>query len=184
MSNAPVVPEPELPKGLWGLFLLMGGLLIVLGILAAIVPFVAAYVAIKLCGGLLLVSGVVHAIAVFQARSWNGTFLHLFKAILAVAVGFFFLKDTDDAGGALMLLLAMYLVVGGLFRIFGSLLVRTPHWLMNVLGGVVSLVLGLMVSQNWPHEWWVIGVFIAIDLMFQGFSALSLALLLLFRRSP
>src|SRR5262245_10642814 len=176
MSNAPVPAGPGLPVALRGVFFLIGALLILLGLIAIVCSFVAGLAAVVLWGCLLLVSGVIHGIAVFQARGWSGAFLHLLMAVLGVVIGIFCLNHPAEALVALTELIAIFLVVGGLFRIFGGLLMHPSGWLWTVLSGVVGLLLGLMVWKQLPFSAeWLVGTFVGIDLMFQGFSAVSMA---------
>src|SRR5262245_9151399 len=170
MSQQPVISEPELPRHLWGLFLLVGVLLILLGFLAIVFSFFSGLATVMVYGALLLVSGVIHGIAVFQARTWNGVFLHLLMAVLGVAVGFFCLSNTETALRASTLLLAIFLVVGGLFRIFGAMLAHRRGWMVTVLSGVVGVLLGLLIWKMPNSDEWVIGTFVGVDLLFQGFS--------------
>jgi uncharacterized membrane protein HdeD (DUF308 family) len=46
-----------------------------------------------------------------------------------------------------------------------------------LLHGVVDLILGLLILNAWPEaSLWVIGLFVGIDLVFQGWSWIILAL--------
>ena len=64
-----------------------------------------------------------------------------------------------------------------MFRIVGSLVERFPHWGWIFAGGVLNLVLGLMIWQQWPVSgFWVIGLFVGIDMIFNGWTWIMLAL--------
>jgi uncharacterized membrane protein HdeD (DUF308 family) len=82
------------------------------------------------------------------------------------------------AGAAsLTLLLAALFLVSGLFRIGFALAVRIDGWGWQVLSGLVTFVLGLLISAGWPgSSIWVIGTFISIDLIFGGWSFIMIAL--------
>jgi uncharacterized membrane protein HdeD (DUF308 family) len=167
-------------------FLLIGVLLILLGVTAALLPFFAFWLTIKLLGVLLIVSGIAHGVAVFLARTWNGAYMELFKTILALTVGYVFVRYPADTGLFFVWFLAIYLIVGGLFRIFGSMLIRTPHWGVALFSGIVSFILGLMVVeyiQNSEQPQWILGIFIAVDLIFEGGTCVSLGMILLARRA-
>ncbi len=78
---------------------------------------------------------------------------------------------------ALTLLIAVFLMIGGLFRILTALTVRFHHWIWVLLNGVISLLLGVMIWSQWPVSGlWVIGLFIGIDLIFYGWSLIMLAM--------
>jgi uncharacterized membrane protein HdeD (DUF308 family) len=177
MSLDPVRQTMEVPRSLWVLFLLIGVVLIVLGLFGIVAPFIVGLATVLLYGILILISGGAHAVAVFQARSWNGVVLHLLMAVLALMLGFFFLTEPATTMKVLVLVLTMFFIVGGIFRILASVMIRSRNWLMYLLSGVVSLLLGFFVWERWPDDSdWVIGTFIGIELLFEGFSTISLAL--------
>src|SRR5262249_14712183 len=71
----------------WGLFLLEGIVLIVLGSLAILVPAVASLAATIFFGWILLVSGLVGLFATFRARHAPGFGWSLFSAITGIVAG-------------------------------------------------------------------------------------------------
>ena len=67
--------------------------------------------------------------------------------------------------------------VQGAFRIGAALSTRMDGWGMLLLSGIITLVLGLMIWNEWPLSGiWVIGLFVGIDLIFYGWWLVSLAL--------
>lgn len=51
------------------------------------------------------------------------------------------------------------------------------HYGWVILSGVINIVLALLILAQWPNSGlWVIGAFIAIDLIFSGWSYIMLAL--------
>jgi uncharacterized membrane protein HdeD (DUF308 family) len=86
---------------------------------------------------------------------------------------------------AMTLLLACVLMVGGLFRIIGSLMFRIPHWGWTLAGGVINLLLGIYIYSQWPLDSIVvIGLFVGIDLIFTGWTWVMLALAVRSRPLP
>jgi uncharacterized membrane protein HdeD (DUF308 family) len=76
---------------------------------------------------------------------------------------------------ALTLLIAMFLIFGGIFRIVASISVRYPNWGWILLHGVVNVVLGIMIWREWPVSGlWIIGLFLGIELIFNGWSLVML----------
>ena len=77
----------------------------------------------------------------------------------------------------LTLLIAMFLITEGIFRIVTALSVRYPNWGWMLLQGVVSLILGIMIWRQWPVSGlWVIGLFVGIQMLFTGWSMVMLGL--------
>jgi uncharacterized membrane protein HdeD (DUF308 family) len=50
-------------------------------------------------------------------------------------------------------------------------------WIWSLLAGLVSIALGAMIIAHWPASGlWVIGLFVAIELIFNGWSNVFIAL--------
>ena len=169
--------ELEAIRAHWAWFLTLGIILIVVGTIAVGMPFVASLATAVTFGALLFVGGVAQLVGAFWTRDWSGFFLSLLMGILYLVLGLFFLRDPGEGLLAMTLLLACVLMVGGLFRIIGSLMYRFPHWGWTLVGGIINLVLGVMIWQQWPVSGlWVIGLFVGIDLIFTGWTWVMLAL--------
>jgi uncharacterized membrane protein HdeD (DUF308 family) len=169
--------ELEAIQGQWVWLLTLGIILIVVGTLAIGAPFIASLATALTIGALLLVGGVAQLVGSFWTRDWSGFFLVLLMGVLYIVVGLLFLERPVSALEALTLLLACALIVSGIFRIVGSLMSRFPHWGWVFAGGVLNLVLGIMIWRQWPVSGlWVIGLFVGIDMIFNGWTWVMLAL--------
>jgi len=130
-------------------------------------------------GSLLFVGGIAQLIGAFWTREWSGFFLSLLMGVLYLVLGVMFLRHPGDALIAMTLLLACALMVGGLFRIIGSLMYRFPFWGWTLAAGVVNLLLGIYIYSQWPFDSFIIlGLFLGIDLIFTGWTWIMLALAL------
>jgi uncharacterized membrane protein HdeD (DUF308 family) len=77
------------------------------------------------------------------------------------------------AAGALglTLLLASLFLVGGIFRMGAAVVLRFPRWGWAVVSGIINVALGFIVLSGWPlTSLWVIGTFVAIELVFRGWA--------------
>lgn len=161
-------------RGEWGWFTLLGVALVALGSLA-----VASLATAIVIGSLLLVGGVAEVAGAFWCRAWSGFFFHLLAGLLSAVVGGLFVAAPVDALFALTLLLAVMLLVGGIFNIVAAVSYRFSGWGLLLLSGVIDVVLGVMIWQAWPASaWWVIGLFVGINLIFRGINWISLSLAL------
>jgi len=161
----------------WGWFLVLGIALIVLGACAIGSAFTATLATVMTFGILVLVGGCVEVVSSFWARQWGGFFLHLLAGILYAVIGFLMVTRPLAAAAGLTLMLAALFFVGGMFRIIAALSHRFPGWGWVLLNGVVTLILGAMIWQEWPEaSFWVIGLFLGIELVFDGMSWVMLAL--------
>lgn len=172
-----VLECPDLIRRNWGWYLALGVLLIVLGVVALGFPLLTTLVTVVFFGWLLIISGVAEAVTAFQMRDWGGVLLHLLGGVLEVVVGFLVLKAPVEAAAFLTLLFAVYLLVGGVFRLVFGLTHRFPGAGLIALSGAVSAALGLMVALEWPvSAVWFIGLCVGVDLVMQGASWASFAL--------
>lgn len=161
----------------WGWFLVLGIGLIILGALAIGASFVATLATVWTFGILLLIGGVVEIAGSFRAQRWSGFFLHVLAGVLYLVVGFFMIAHPVAAAAGLTLMLAALFLAGGLFRIILSLSHRFPGWGWTLLSGVITLLLGVLIWREWPEAaFWVIGLFVGIELIFDGWSWVMLAL--------
>jgi uncharacterized membrane protein HdeD (DUF308 family) len=169
--------ELEVIKGHWVWILVLGIILVITGTVAVSAPLVATLATALVIGSLVLVAGVAQLVGTFWTRDWSGFFLSLLMGVLYVVLGVMMLRAPVKAEQALTLLLACVLMVGGLFRIIGSLMYKFPHWGWILAGGVINLILGILIWQLWPEAaLWVIGLFVGIDLIFTGWTWVMLSL--------
>ena len=172
--------EIQVPKEVvqyWGWLLAFGVALVVLGI-AAIGRAVTATVATMLFFGwlLLLACGIEVAQAILVGH-WAGFFHHLLAAILFGVVGGLLVGRPLLSAEALTIVMATFFLIGGLFQAIGSIVVGLPGWGWQLLDGLVTFVLGVLVYRQWPVSGlWVIGLFVGIDLIFYGAAWIAFAL--------
>jgi uncharacterized membrane protein HdeD (DUF308 family) len=162
----------------WGWFLALGIALIVLGIIALWVSFLATIISVLVLGWILIIGGVLQIISSFGARDGaGGIFLHLLTGILALVVGWLLVVNPGTGAIALTLLLATFFLVSGAFRVIAALALRFPNWGWGVLGGVITFILGAMVWAHWPSSGlWFIGLAVGVDMIFHGWAWVMFAL--------
>jgi uncharacterized membrane protein HdeD (DUF308 family) len=155
-----------------------GILMIILGVFAIGAPVVATVAFQVVLGWLLVIGGIAEAIHAFMAQNWRGFLFELLSAILYVVVGALLLFNPLLGAAALTLLLAVFLVVEGIFKIIMALRVRDHRgWGWVLASGILSLILGAMIWAQWPASGlWVIGLLVGIQLLFTGWSVVMLAL--------
>jgi uncharacterized membrane protein HdeD (DUF308 family) len=86
---------------------------------------------------------------------------------------------SNPAVGALTLtlVLAVFLLVGGLMRMFDAIASQAPQRGWMILDGAVSVLLGILLWVHWPvSALWFIGFAIGVGLIFRGWSWVMLAL--------
>ncbi len=165
----------------WIWFLLAGCALVVFGTIAigwsclGTITIAATW----LFGFLLLAGGITEIIHAFAATRWSGTLMHVLLGILNVAVGLMIIDDPGESALVLTKIISIFLIVGGLFRIFTALIQRFSGWGWVLLNGVVTLFLGMLVYKQWPASGlWFIGLYLGIDMIVNGWTYIMLALAL------
>ncbi len=177
---SPVSPPDDQRAGLgrrWWLLLALGLVSVVIGSLAIAYPEVTTWKVVAVLGVFLVIAGIAEVVHAVLVRNLRGFALHLLGAALYLIVGLFILEDPERAAAVFTLLLAASFFVGGGLRIIFSLLDHFPSWPWFLLNGVVNLILGVLIWRGWPaSSFWVIGLFIGIDLLVHGWSWTMLAL--------
>lgn len=160
---------------LW--FLGLGTVLVLLGLVAAAHPFFMTAALIDLIGVLLLVGGVLQAaLALWTGR--GGEFvMHLLSGVLGVVVGILIVLKPGVAAEALTLVFAVYFLIGGTVRLAAAIAPGSPARAWFAATGLVDLVLGVLILNRWPGDsTWLLGLFVAINLVFSGLVWIALAL--------
>jgi uncharacterized membrane protein HdeD (DUF308 family) len=174
--------ELEALRGHWYWFVILGVALVVLGTVALGAVVIASLAAAVAIGVLLLLGGAAEAVGAFWCRGWSGFFLELLSGVLSIVVGLLFLRAPLDALAALTLLIACFLMVGGIFKIVAAVVYRFAAWGWSLAAGIIDVILGVLIWQEWPASaLWVIGLFVGINLIFRGFNWIALGMAL---RSP
>jgi uncharacterized membrane protein HdeD (DUF308 family) len=157
--------------------LILGVALIVVGMVAISATFVATLATVIALAVLLLLGGIVEVVNALWAQCWRGFWLHLLVGILYIVVGVLMMNRPEATAAIFTLMIAAGFFVGGLFRIITSVAARFHGWLWVLLNGVVTLVLGILIWREWPESaFWVIGLFVGIDMVFAGMSWVMTAL--------
>jgi uncharacterized membrane protein HdeD (DUF308 family) len=161
----------------WAWFLALGILLIVLGTMALGSALLMTLASVFFFGWILIFAGVIEVVHAFWHKQWSGFFLDLLTGVLYGVVGVMMVSDPQASAALLTLLIALFLVFEGAFRIVMSLTMRYPHWGWLLLNGVVSFLLGVLIWRRWPVSGlWVIGLFVGIEMLLNGWSLVMLGL--------
>ncbi len=154
--------------------MIVGTLLIAVGFLAILLPFVVGIAVTAVIGWLLLVAGVVHLIYCWHSRSTGAVVWQLLIAVLYLFVGFYMVFHPARGLVTLTLLLASYFVIEGVIELVLYFRLRRSHragWFL--WDGLITLLLGILIWTHWPiSSVWVLGTLIGISLLISGFARL------------
>jgi uncharacterized membrane protein HdeD (DUF308 family) len=158
-------------------FLVLGIALIVVGMIAICSAVAMTIVSVMFLGWLLIIGGLFEVIHGFKHRPWSGFFINLLGGVLYAVAGAVMVANPALAAVTLTLLIAMMLIVAGVFRLFIAFSTPLHHRGWLIINGAISIVLGLMIWDAWPVSGlWVIGMFIGIDMIFDGWTEIVLAI--------
>ncbi len=161
----------------WFWFLALGIALITLGIVAIGSAFFVSVLTVVVFGVLLLAGGIALIVSAFWIGKWSGFLLHVLIGIFYLVVGVLLVDSPLEATAAITLMVAVFLIVSGLFRIVASLDMRFHNWGWQLLSGSVALLLGILIYRQWPASGlWVIGMFVGIEMIFYGLAWVMLGL--------
>jgi uncharacterized membrane protein HdeD (DUF308 family) len=158
-------------------FLVIGIALVILGMVAIGYAVAMTIVSVLFLGWLLIIGGIFEVIHGFSRRQWSGFFINLLAGVLYAVAGVVMIANPALAAVSLTLLIAIILIVAGLFRLVVAFSTPLHHRGWLILNGVISILLGVMIWRSWPVSGlWVIGMFIGIDMIFDGWTEIMLAL--------
>ena len=158
-------------------FLVIGIALVILGMIAIGYAVEMTIVSVVFLGWLLIIGGIFEVIHGFSRRQWSGFFINLLGGVLYAVAGVVMIANPALAAVSLTLLIAIILIVAGVFRLIVAFSRPLHHRGWLILNGVLSIVLGIMIWRSWPVSGlWVIGMFVGIDMIFDGWTEIMLAL--------
>jgi uncharacterized membrane protein HdeD (DUF308 family) len=172
--------DPEVRAGLarsWKALMAIGIAAIVLGAIAIIVPEVASVGTAIFIGWILLIVGAFLVAAAFSAHSVGSLLLRLLWAAITVVVGVWLIVEPHNGTLTLTFVLGVYFLFMGVTRITVAFLGRgQPNAGWVGLSGVCGLLIGILVLAKFPSSAdWAIGLLVGIDLIFAGWTLVSVA---------
>ncbi|HEV3237430.1 MAG TPA: HdeD family acid-resistance protein [Gemmataceae bacterium] len=161
----------------WWCFLLLGIALIVLGTFCIVDPLIPTLASVIFLGFLLMAAGITQIVSAFWAGKWSGMLIHMLIGVLYIVVGYMIVDSPVVNMVLITKFIAIFLIVSGAFRIVSALVVRFRDWGWALLNGGVTLLLGIIINRQLPEAaLWVIGLFIGIEMIFNGWAWVMLAL--------
>lgn len=164
----------------WGWFVAIGALLVFFGIFAFYNVLAATLASVAVIGVMMLIAGGAEIVHAFSMRTWKHFLLLLLGGILYAVAGFFAFYNPIITSVALTLMLAISLVASGGMRValaLGNKEAKNWGWLLAA--GIVTILAGLIIAIGWPgNSLWILGLFLAIDLTFQGWALIAFGLAL------
>lgn len=165
----------------WGWLLAFGVSLVIFGMFGIALTFYLTQASVILFGALALVSGgfqLWHGLAT-KETDWSGRITHLLIALVYLAFGGLLIWDPVSGSISLTLALAGFLIVVGMLRVTYAWKCRNHgrKWKLSLVAGLVNLLLAGLIFYGWPGTaFWVIGLFVAIEMMINGWLLIGIAM--------
>jgi uncharacterized membrane protein HdeD (DUF308 family) len=162
----------------WGWLLALGIIQIILGTIGLGMTFGLTLVTILVYGIFLLIGGGAQIAQTFSVKGWKSRVLHLVIALIYVLAALLIIANPLAASLFLTLFIGFFLVAAGILRgIMAFHLKGFKNWFWPLLSGIISIILGLIIINQWPVSGlWVIGLFVAVELIINGWSSVMIAL--------
>ncbi|HET8876170.1 MAG TPA: HdeD family acid-resistance protein [Casimicrobiaceae bacterium] len=147
-----------------------GILLIVIGILALLMPEVAALATVLTLAWLLIFAGVVELVHAFQTRRRSGFGWKLAAAIITLILGLCILLFPVAGIATLALWIGAFIFAGGIVRLILAFRVRPAKgWGWVLFDGLLAIVIGGLIAWGWPaSSIGFIGLLTGFWLLFSG----------------
>jgi len=165
----------------WGWIVAFGVISMIAGVIALGSVVAATASAVLIVGIMMIMAGVAEIFAAFRVKDWGKAIFWGLLGALYVAAGIIAINNPFAAATILTLFLGIALIAGGIVRMFLAWHMREAGkpWGWIVVSGIISILLGAMIIAKWPYSsFYLLGIFLGIDLIFIGSSWLSIGLAL------
>jgi uncharacterized membrane protein HdeD (DUF308 family) len=160
------------------LSILWGVSLIILGMLAVGSPLIAAVAVNAVIAWLIVLAGLVHLTVALHTREAGSLVWRLLVGLAYIAFGGYLIARPAVGVASLTLVLASLFLVEGILNIalfFKVRSVQGSSWLL--IDGIVTLLLGLMIYMQWPSSSaWAIGTLVGVSMIISGVTRVMLSL--------
>jgi uncharacterized membrane protein HdeD (DUF308 family) len=161
-QESPVSPESS---GNWWTLLLRGMAAVLFGLFALVWPGITLAVLVIIYGAYALVDGIFTIIAGFRSVDGRRRALLLAEGIIGVIAGLIALAWPGITAVALLYIISLWAILGGLLRIVTAILLRREiqnEWAMAASGALsvlLGVILGVLPGVGLLSLTWLIGVF-------------------------
>lgn len=178
----------------WKWMLALGLLMGVLGIIGLGLTYTLTIVSVIWFGVLAVIGGVAQLVDAFKYSGWRAVAAHVLVGLLYVGAGIVLIALPVQSAWWLTILIAATLILVGVLRMVMAFQMQGSPAIWMGISGAISVVLGGLIylvvdfpteetlasaetAVAWFTEWgWVIGLFVAIELIVHGASLVALAL--------
>ncbi len=177
--NPDTPPEVKLPEK-WGGLLALGIVMLVLGTIGLGMTVALTLGTVIVFGGFLLGGAILQLIAVFRdaESGWKGRVFHFVTALLYILMAALIIHDPVGASAGITLFIAALFIALAVNRFSTAWQSHRQGqgWALPAIAGVADLLLAAIIVAQWPVSGlWVIGLLVAIEMIFNGWLLVLIA---------
>lgn len=165
----------------WILWVIIGVIAIIGGIIALLNPIPATLAANTIAAWFFIIGGILSLVGVFVGGGgWGQRIWALILGLAFLWLGISLLQNPLAGIVALTIVAAVTFLVTGTAKIIFAFGVRgTGYFWPTILSGVISVILAIMVFTNFPQSAAVLlGVLLAVELIASGATLVSFGMFL------
>lgn len=149
-----------------------GIVMMVAGMLAIMSPLFAGLSITIMVGVILGVSGISQCFLAFKAGALRRGLVIFIVGVLMAVAGFYMMGQPVAGLATLTIILMSYLLVTGALEIIVAFQLKPADgWGLELFGGVVTLLLGILLWRQFPLSGaWAIGVLFGLKLIVNGWA--------------
>jgi len=155
--------------------MIFGIFLIVLGLLSIAAPLITGVAIVILVGILMIAGGIIRLLWAFRSNSVGKGILSVILGGLFILAGAVVLARPLLGLASLTMVLAAFFITDGVFEMMTAFKLKpAPGWWWLLVGGLASLLLGVLIWRQWPLSGaWAIGVLVGIKMLFAGVAMIA-----------
>jgi uncharacterized membrane protein HdeD (DUF308 family) len=160
--------DNDLLKEFSTLSIISGILFIIAGAVAIIYPVVGSISIVFVIATLFIIAGIVKSYLAFKAH--NNSAGAFFKAVILLLTGVLLFVYPVAGTATLAILLAVYFFIDGFSTLYMAFEFKPlKGWWLQLLNGVLSLLLGVLMIIDWPFSSLItVGIIVGISFIFDG----------------
>lgn len=170
----------------WRRLLVQGALIVLMGSILAIAstlnPNVVVLTArhlswLPVSGMIILSLGLLECLDAALAKETRDFFQNLQVGVLDTVIGGLIILSVAEEPARFSMMIAAFLIVRGIVRITLVYALRLPHTLSTSLGGLVSIIMGILIWMEWPTaEGWFLSLCLNVEIAVRGWAIMTFAL--------
>ena len=157
----------QISQAYWWLLILRGVVALLFGIMAIISVAFTLLFLVYLFGAYVLLDGIMAIIVSLQERRSSSAWLVVFLiGIVGIVVGVISFIHPGNVALLIFYLVALWLIIAGLFGVIASLLRASGTEWLSIIGGILSIIVGIVFflhpTSSILSIVWLLGVFALI----------------------